>query len=99
MRYNLVVNTDTSQSVLSCSLPHNHICQVFCCLMREKYLHLYLFATRSQLQTDTKKCKKKWRGGLKESIKLMLIIASQLQFFKDGINLRQRIQNIIRWKI
>ena len=97
MRYNLVVNTDTSQSVLSCSLPDNHICQVFCCLMREKYL--YLFATRSQLQTDTKKSKKKWRGGLKESIKLMLIIASKLQFFKDGINLRQRIQNIIRWKI
>ena len=97
MRYNLVVNTDTSQSVLSCSLPDNHICQVFCCLMREKYL--YLFATQSQLQTDTEKCKRKWRGGLKESIKLMLIIASRLQFFKDGINLRQRIQNIIRWKI
>ena len=54
--------------------------------MREKYVYLYLFATRSQLQTGTKKCKKKWRGGLKESIKLMLIIASQLQFFKDGIN-------------
>ena len=27
-----------------------------------------------QLQKDTKKCRKKWQGGLKETIKLMLII-------------------------
>ena len=59
--------------------------------MREKYLHFYLFSTRSKLQKDTKKCRKKWREGLKESIKLMLFIPSQLQFLKDGINLRQRI--------
>ena len=30
-----------------------------------------------------KKCRKKWRGGLKETIELMLI-RSQLQFFEDG---------------
>ena len=35
IRYNLLVNTDTSQSVLGCSLPHNHICLVSCCLMIE----------------------------------------------------------------
>ena len=30
--------------------------------------------TQLQLQKDTKKCRKKWQGGLKETIKLMLII-------------------------
>ena len=31
-----------------------------------------------------KKCRKNWRGGLKETIELMLIRPPQLQFFKDG---------------
>ena len=34
-----------------------------------------------------KKCGKKWRGGLKETIKLMLIRPPQLQFFEDGIKI------------
>ena len=34
-----------------------------------------------------KKCRKKWRGGLKETIKLMLIRPPQLQFFEDGIKI------------
>ena len=37
----------------------------------------------------TKKCqkkrRKKWRGGQKETIELMLIRPPQLQFFQDGI--------------
>ena len=50
---------------------------------------IYLFATRLQLQQDAKKkkCRKKWRGGLKETIKLMLIRPPQLQFFEDGIKI------------
>ena len=31
--------------------------------------------------------RKRWRGGLKETIKLMLIRPPQLQFFKDGIKI------------
>ena len=34
-----------------------------------------------------KKCWKKWRGGLKETIELMLIRPPQLQFFEDGIKI------------
>ena len=34
-----------------------------------------------------KKCRKKWRGGLKETIELMLIRRPQLQFFEDGIKI------------
>ena len=34
-----------------------------------------------------KKCRKNWRGGLKETIKLMLIRPPQLQFFEDGIKI------------
>ena len=48
---------------------------------------LYLSATRLQLQKDTKKCRKKRRGGQKETIKLMSIRPPQLQFFKDGIKI------------
>ena len=43
--------------------------------------------TRLQLQKDTKKCGKKWRGGLKETIKVILIRPPQLQFVKDGIKI------------
>ena len=35
----------------------------------------------------SKKCSKKWRGGLKETLKLMLIRPPQLQFFEDGIKI------------
>ena len=31
-----------------------------------------------------KKCRKKWRGGLKETIELILIRPPQLQFLEDG---------------
>ena len=50
---------------------------------------IYLFATRLQsLQRNAKKkCRKKWRGGLKETIELMLIRPPQLQFFEDGIKI------------
>ena len=34
-----------------------------------------------------KKCSKKWRGGLKETIELMEIRPPQLKFFEDGIKI------------
>ena len=34
-----------------------------------------------------KKCRKKYRGGLKQTIKLMLIRPPQLQFFEGGIKI------------
>ena len=35
-----------------------------------------------------KNCKKRWQGGLKETIELMLIRPPQLlQFFEDGIKI------------
>ena len=46
-----------------------------------------------------KKCRKKWRGGLKETIELMLIRPPQLQFFEDGITITVTDTNNIRWKI
>ena len=33
------------------------------------------------------KCRKRWRGGQKETIELMLIRPPQLQFFEDGIKI------------
>ena len=40
-----------------------------------------------QKDAKKKKCRKKWRGGLKEAIELMLIRPPQLQFFEDGIKI------------
>ena len=34
-----------------------------------------------------KKCRKRWRGGLKETTELMLIRSPQLHFFEDGIKI------------
>ena len=34
-----------------------------------------------------KKCRKRWRGGLKETIELMLIRPPQLQFLEGGIKI------------
>ena len=34
-----------------------------------------------------KKWRKRWRGGLKETIELMLIRPPQLQFFEDGVKI------------
>ena len=34
-----------------------------------------------------KRCRKKWRGGLMETIKLFIIRPPQLQFFTDGIKI------------
>ena len=34
-----------------------------------------------------KKFRKRWQGGLKETIELMLIRPPQLQFFEDGIKI------------
>ena len=54
------------------------------------YLYLYLFIRHTiTIITEKcqKKCSKKWRGGLKETIELMLIRPPQLQFFEDGIKI------------
>ena len=51
------------------------------------YLYLYLFICHTITiitKRCQKKCRKKWRGGLKETIELMLIRPPQLQFFEDG---------------
>ena len=54
------------------------------------YLYLYLFICYT-ITIITKKCEKKcrkqWRGGLKETIELMLIRPPQLQNFEDGIKI------------
>ena len=58
-----------------------------CGVIIQMYLYLYLFICH-MITIITKKyqrkCRKKWRGGLKETIKLMLIRPPQLQFFEDG---------------
>ena len=41
-----------------------------------------------------KKCSKRWRGGLKETIELLLIRPPQLQFFEDGIKITDCSQSI-----
>ena len=47
-----------------------------------------------------KKCKKKWRGGLKETIDFNMSIRSpQLQFFEDGTKITATDTDNIRWKI
>ena len=51
------------------------------------YLYLYLFICQTitiiTKKCQKKKCRKKWRGDLKETIELMLIRPPQL-FFEDG---------------
>ena len=54
-------------------------------------LYLYLFICHT-ITIITKKCQKKnvgrnWRGGLKETIELMIIRPPQLQFFEDRIKI------------
>ena len=50
------------------------------------YLFIYLFTTHYKLHDydykKIQKCRKQWRGGLKETIKLMLIRPPQLQIFQ-----------------
>ena len=49
-------------------------------------LYLFIYHTITIITKKCqKKCRKKWRGGLKETIELMLIRPPQLQFFEDGI--------------
>ena len=43
---------------------------------------------------EKKNCRKRWRGGLKETIELMLIRPPQLQFFEDGIKITARTGTI-----
>ena len=42
-----------------------------------------------------KKCRKKWREGRKETIKLMLVRPPQLPFFEDGIKITATGHKII----
>ena len=54
-------------------------------------LYLYLFICLTMAITKRcqkkKKCRKIWRGGLKETIKIMLIGPPQLHFIEDGIKI------------
>ena len=52
------------------------------------YLHIFICHTITIITKKCqKKCRKKWRGGLKETIELMLIRTPQLQFFEGGIKI------------
>ena len=54
------------------------------------FIYLYLFICHTITITkrrQKKNCRKKWRGGLKETINLMLIRPPQLQFFEGGIKI------------
>ena len=51
------------------------------------FVFIYLPHDYNYKKMPKKKCRKKWRGGLKETIKLMLIRPPQLQFFEDGIKI------------
>ena len=48
------------------------------------FVFIYLPHDYNYKKMPKKKFRKKWRGGLKETIKLMLIRPPQLQFFEDG---------------
>ena len=51
------------------------------------FLYLFICHTITIITTKKKyqkKCRKKWRGGLKATIELMLIRPPQLQIFEDG---------------
>ena len=51
------------------------------------FVFIYLPHDYNYKKMPKKKGRKKWRGGLKETIKLMLIRPPQLQFFEDGIKI------------
>ena len=51
------------------------------------FVFIYLPHDYNNYKEMPKKCRKKWRGGLKETIELMLIRPPQLQFFEDGIKI------------
>ena len=64
------------------------------------YCIVFIYLPHNNYKKNAKKkCRKKGRGGLKETIERMLIRRPQLQFFEDGINITATIQNDIRWKI
>ena len=58
---------------------------LFVCLFVLFICHTTIITKR--LQKKIIKCRKRWRGGLKETIELMLIRPPQLQFFEDGIKI------------
>ena len=92
--YSLLLSSSSSSS-LSNHSTHYHSCseridlktRAFC--RDHKFCTCILFAAHNTIiiTKDAKKCRKKWRGGLKETIKLMLIRPPQLQFFEDGIKI------------
>ena len=45
---------------------------------------------------EKKKCRKRWRGGLKETIELILIRPPQLQFFEDGIKIKLTVKLTVK---
>ena len=51
------------------------------------FVFIYLPHDYNNYKKMPKKCSKKWRGGLKDTIELMLIRPPQLQLFEDGITI------------
>ena len=63
---------------------------LFLCAYIYIYMHTFVFIYLPHNYNNYKempKCRKKWRGGLKKTIELMLIRPPQLQLFKDGIKI------------
>ena len=51
------------------------------------FVFIYLPHDYNNYKKMPKNCRKKWRGGLKDTIELMLIRPPQLQLFEDGITI------------
>ena len=65
---------------------------------RHSYLYLFICHTITIITKKCqKKCRKKWRGGLKETIELMLIRPPNYSFFEDGIKLDNRWMRQKKW--
>ena len=78
-----------AEKLFECRGPRNAQIKVTesSCRISNLYLFICHMITITKRLQKKKKCRKKWQGGLKETIKLMLIRPPQLQFFEDGIKI------------
>ena len=78
-----------AEKLFECRGPRNAQIKVTesSCRISNLYLFICHMITIIKRRQKKKKWRKKWQGGLKETIKLMLIRPPQLQFFEDGIKI------------
>ena len=78
-----------AEKLFECRGPRNAQIKVTesSCRISNLYLFICHMITITKRRQKKKKWRKKWQGGLKETIKLMLIRPPQLQFFEDGIKI------------